>query len=109
MRPRPSYLLFSALALAGLLPLAAAAQDWRSITTMRQFNGEDQLRVDLEYGAGRLTIAPGSVNSLFRATLRYDGNAFQPVNQYRDGLLRLGIEGGSIKGANLKSGRLDLA
>lgn len=100
----------SALALAGVLAIAntANAQDWRTITSLRQYKGEESLQVDVEYGAGNLTIQPSTGNSLYRATLRYDANAFKPVTQYSSGHLRVGIEGGSIKGRNMKSGRLDL-
>jgi hypothetical protein len=100
---------------AGLAVLAlitatpAFAQDWRTVTSLRQFNGEDHLQVNVEYGAGNLVIGPSTGNSLYKATLRYDANSFKPVTQYGDGRLRVGVEGGSIKGRNLKSGRLELS
>ncbi len=100
---------------AGLFVLVAAtaaapagAQDWRTVTSLRQFNGEDALRVIVEYGAGTLSIAPGSSNALYRATMRYDANSFKPVTRYASGVVRLGVDGGSVKGRNLKSGRLDI-
>lgn len=100
---------------AGLLALVllgaaapAFAQDWRTITSLRQYRGEQLLHVNVEYGAGNLSIAPAAGNALYKATLRYDANAFKPVAQYTEGLLRVGVEGGSIKGRNMKSGRLDL-
>lgn len=86
----------------------AAAQDWRTVTSLRQFNGEDALRVVVEYGAGTLSINPASGNTLYRASLRYDANSFKPVARYANGVLRLGVDGGSVKGRNLKSGRLDI-
>lgn len=86
----------------------AAAQDWRTITTMRQLAGEEMLRVDVEYGAGRLEVRPGSNNLLYRANLRYDADVFRPVSNYSNGRLKLGFEGGSIRGRNLRSGHLDL-
>ncbi|HEY0670808.1 MAG TPA: hypothetical protein VGD27_01015 [Longimicrobiales bacterium] len=101
----------SALGLVGLLLSAATpglAQDWRTITSLRQFNGEDELRVVVEYGAGNLTVGPLDGNALYKTTLRYDADAFEPVTQYRNGVLRVGVEGGSVKGRNLKSGRLYL-
>jgi hypothetical protein len=100
-----------AVPLALLLTLAAVpahAQDWRTITSMRQVAGEDMLHVDLEYGAGRLAIRPGASNLLYRANLRYDGDVFRPVTSYKNGRLKLGFEGGNIKGRNLKSGHLEL-
>lgn len=99
-------------ALAIMIVFAAApradAQDWRTITSLRQYQGEALLTVDVEYGAGRLVIAPAASNDLYKATLRYDARRFRPVTQYRDGTLKVGIEGGSIRGRNIKSGRLNL-
>lgn len=100
------------LAWPALLILAAAspsfAQDWRTITSLRQYRNEPSLEVSVEYGAGNLTIGPAAGNALYKATLRYDANSFKPVTQYADGRLRVGVEGGSIKGRNMKAGRLDL-
>ncbi|HEY0305046.1 MAG TPA: toast rack family protein [Longimicrobiales bacterium] len=98
--------LFAVLLLGAASP--AFAQDWRTITSLRQFRNEQQLEVSVEYGAGNLTIAPSTGNSLYKATLRYDADAFKPVTQYSGGRLRVGVEGGSIKGRNMKAGRLDL-
>jgi hypothetical protein len=97
------------LATTIVLSARAEAQDWRTITSMRSAKGEASLNVDVEYGAGRLFITPAANNALYKATLRYDAKSFKPVTQYTDGRLRVGIEGGSIKGRNMKSGRLDLA
>jgi hypothetical protein len=95
--------------LAGMvLTTAAQAQDWRTITSMRQYKDEKALNVSVEYGAGRLFVAPGAGNALYKATLRYDANTFKPLTSYSEGQLRIGIEGGSVKGRNMKSGRLDL-
>ena len=85
------------------------AQDWKTIHMARQFAGEDVLRVNVEYGAGELTIGPGTEGMLFRGMLRYDGSVFRPLNEYDNGQLRIGIQGGSIKGRNMKAGKLDLS
>lgn len=96
-----------------MLTVAAAsslqAQDWRTVTSSRQFKGEDALRVVVEYGAGSLTIAPGDAASLYKATLRYDADSFRPITQFEDGRLKVGIDGGTIRGRNMRSARLDLA
>lgn len=101
----------SALAAFALLGIAstAQAQDWRTVTSLRQYRDEAELAVEVEYGAGRLTIGPASSEALYRALLRYDANAFKPVTRYGDGRLRLGIEGGSLRGRHLKDARLDLS
>jgi hypothetical protein len=105
---KKSWLFVSASLFTLMAAAPAWAQDWRTITSLRQFKGEDALRVIVEYGAGNLFIAPAAGNSLYKATLRYDADSFRPVTQYADGKLRVGVEGGSVKGRNLKSGRLDL-
>lgn len=100
------FALVALLALA--LPASAAAQDWRSVTYLRQASGEDRLRVNVEYGAGRFEVQPASAETLYRANLRYDSEVFRPVSHYRDGELRIGVDGGNIRGRNLKSGHLQL-
>lgn len=107
---RSAIALACAIAIAGSVGATrAGAQDWRTITSLRQFKGEAALRVDVQYGAGRLYISPGEAASLYKATLRYDASHFKPLTQYADGRLKVGIEGGSIKGRNMKAARLDLA
>ena len=85
------------VAAIGAVRSDAAAQDWRTINSMRRVGSEESLRVNVEYGAGRLTISPGAENSLYKAMLRYDANVFRPMNRYEAGELDIGIEGGSIK------------
>lgn len=100
----------SLAALAVALPGAVQAQDWRTVTSMRQFDGEDRLSVDVEYGAGRLSIEPAERGVLYRAELRYDARIFRPELDYRGGRLNVGLDG--RKGIDLNSddgGRLDLA
>lgn len=93
-----------------LLPSSATAQDWRTVTSTRQPAGESAFQVEVEYGAGELTIAPADQAVLYRSTLRYDADSFRPVTTFSDGRLQLGIEGGrnlkSLKGNN--KARLDL-
>lgn len=99
---------FLAGLVAFVVPRATAAQDWRTITSLRQVNGEDLLRVDVEYGAGTFEVAPAGTNELYRVHLRYDADVFQPVLTYRGDRLKVALQGGNIHGRNLKSGRLNL-
>lgn len=98
-----------AIGIAGAGPNLSYAQDWRTVTSLRQLKNEQSLDVNVEYGAGKLFIAPGEGNTLYKATLRYDADHFKPVTSYSEGRLRVGIEGGSVKSHNVKAGRLDLA
>lgn len=95
-------------ALALLVPRPALGQDWHTASFARQAAGEDQLRVDVEYGAGQLKLAPGAPGTLYRASLRYDADAFKPKVTYAATRLRFGMEGGNARGRNLKEGLLDL-
>jgi len=107
---RSAIALLCAIAAGASLDVSRAeAQDWRTITSLRQYKGESELRVHLQYGAGRLYIAPGEATSLYKSTLRYDASHFKPFTQYADGRLWVGVEGRSIKGHNMKASRLDLA
>jgi hypothetical protein len=103
---RRSFALLAALGLG--LPHAATAQDWRTITSMRQVGREDQLTVDLEYAAGQLDLVPGRKGVLYRSTLRYDADVIQPHLSYRNETLKLGLEDVRARGRNMKSGQLRL-
>jgi len=91
-----------ALVVAGLLPAAAAAQDWKTVTQVRQRAGEDELRVNVQYGAGKLRVRPARGNTLYRATLEYDADLFDPITRYRDERLTVGVES---RGEGIKLGR----
>jgi len=88
--------------------IPATAQDWRTITSMRQRADEEVLRVEVQYGAGRLELAPGSAGSLYRANMRYDAETVRPLMSYRSALLRVGVDDLRVRGRNLKSGHLQL-
>ena len=101
----PTWALLLLVALPGLL----AAQDWRTLARGREYAGEEALEVNLEYGAGRLVIAPAAKGVLYRASLRYDADVFSPTMDYGSNALHIGIGDGNIKGKrNMKGGLLDL-
>ena len=101
--------LMAALLLA-FVPVQGAAQDWREVTSLRQRSDEATLDVHVRYGAGRLRIAPGSAGELYRVDLRYDSEAFEPVTEYRNGSLEVGVEGSGrgVKLRNNESGEMSL-
>lgn len=104
--PRTGLAFLAGLALA--IPLSASAQNWRTITSMRQVGREDVLRVDIEYGAGQLDIGAARPGVLYRSMMRYDADVIHPEMSFRNGRLRIGLENVRVRGRNLKSGRLDL-
>jgi hypothetical protein len=103
-------LLIAGLAL-GVIPAQARAQDWRNVTSFRQRAQESRLDVHVRYGAGMLSILPGGAGELYRTDIRYDSDTFEPVTDYRDGRLEVGVEGRGkgIKIRNTESGEMKLA
>lgn len=92
-RPLPTLVLAAALLLGAAAP--ARGQEWRTLTSARQVQGERALRVDLTYGAGELRVQPAAGPLLYRLQMRYDERQFRPVTAYDRGAgrLRLGVEG----------------
>lgn len=100
------------LGLGGALSASpASAQDWRDMSAFRQRSGEERLDVSLRYGAGRLSIEPGTGTELYRFGLRYDSDLFQPIARYRPGRLEVGVEGTgrNLRLKNQQPGELRLA
>lgn len=91
----------TALRLAGVAGLAltlsvpAYGQKWRSVESTRQRADERRLNVEVEYGAGRLTLAPAPRGFLYQMQVRYDEQQFRPVVDFdrASGTLRLGTAG----------------
>lgn len=73
-------------------PLPGSGQSWRTVTMSRQISGEGSLDVRVRYGAGRLDIRPADRGTLYRMHLRYDEETFEPVAEYENGRLELGVD-----------------
>jgi len=102
---------FLVAAVPALLAAATpvAAQDWRTVTSTRQLGSENLLRVDVEYGAGKLIVGAAPEGTLYRSKLRYDQRWFEPTTSFNNGRLRIGVDAGRIRGRNIEAGLLDLA
>jgi hypothetical protein len=59
----------------------------------RQLSGERELDVRIRFGAGRLSVERAEPGTLYRMHLRYDEESFEPVAEYQDGRLDLGVDG----------------
>lgn len=84
--------------LLAVAPAVAGAQETTEVRSARRDLGQaERLEVDVEYAAGRITIARADRGYLYQSYLRYDASRFEPVAEWsRDdaaGRLRLGIEG----------------
>src|SRR5690606_13995829 len=68
------------LAVGSLLVAGAAhGQSWRTMTSARQVWDEQPVSVNLQYGAGELTVRPGDEPMLYRMELRYDEETTTPL------------------------------
>lgn len=97
MWPERRRALLVTLVVAAALPGAAVpaqGQAWRTLTSVRQTQGEQALDVNVAYGGGDLRVRPGEPGLLYRMQLRYDERQVRPVAEYdrEGGRLRLGVE-----------------
>ena len=59
----------------------------------RGYAGEEQLRAEVQYAAGKLHIAPASSGALFEMALKYDPTRFRPIGESGpEGTVRIGAE-----------------
>lgn len=104
-----------AIAVGALAAARADAQDMRQTSASRQRGNEADLSVHVGFGVGRFFLKPGPEEVLYRARLRYDAEAFEPVMRYDAAgrRVRLGIEGLNGRGRgwdrdNLPEQRLEV-
>jgi len=89
-----------ALALAALvlscvsaaLPSPAAGQTWEDLSASRRVTDRESTSVKVRYGAGALQIRAGEGDLLYRMSMKYDSDRFEPVVDYAPGRLRIGTE-----------------
>ena len=77
---------------AAVAPGLLAGQSWRTVTTSRLIEDNDEVRVFVEYGAGSLTVRAADGGVLYHMNLRYDEEIFEPVSDFSRDRLRLGVE-----------------
>jgi hypothetical protein len=103
--------VLAAAGLALVWPALAAGQSWRTITSSRQLEDNDEVRVYVEYGAGHFKLQSADDGLLYSMSLRYDEEAFEPITDFSGDRLRIGVEtvGRGIKlGRRNGDGELDL-
>lgn len=93
-----------------MTPMIAQGQEWRTVTMSRQLERNDEIRVQVEYGAGRFTVRSVDEGLLYRMHLRYDEEHFEPIADLSGDRLRLGVEslGRSIRVGKREAGELEL-
>lgn len=79
------------------------AQSMRTVTMSRQLEDNEEVQVFVEYGGGRFTVQPADQGLLYRMNLRYDEERYEPVAEYSDHRLHVGLE--SIRRSRFRGGR----
>jgi len=92
MRNRLQAVLAAGVLVAAVADQPVEAQSMRTVTMSRQIGDDDEVRVSVEYGAGRFSVRPVGEGLLYRMNLTYDEDAFEPVAEYSGNRLDLGIE-----------------
>ena len=82
----------SAMALVAWMPSSVQGQSWRTVTMSRQVADESELDVRVAYRAGMLRVRSADSGVLYHMQLRYDEELFEPVAEYENGHLELGID-----------------
>jgi hypothetical protein len=82
--------------LVGLLTTAAAApvqaQSTRTVTMSRQLEDRDPVQVSVEYSVGRFSVRAVDEGLLYRMNLTYDEDRYEPVAEYSDHRLQVGLD-----------------
>ncbi len=100
-----------ALMMIGAGAMRADGQDWRTVTMSRQIESEQDLDVEVRYGAGQFTVGAAETGTLYRMQMRYDEEVFEPMVERHGSSLRIGTEsvGRRIRlGKDRASGEMDL-
>lgn len=70
-----------------------AGQTWRDVTLSRVLGSQEALEVRVRYGAGEFDLrSTDDVDLLYDMELRYDEEQFEPVAEYSDGSLEVGVQ-----------------
>ena len=87
---RRALLAASAGALA--IPAAVGAQSMRTVTMSRQLEDNQPVRVAVEYASGNFSIGALDDGLLYRMSLSYDEDHFEPIAEYSNHRLHLGVD-----------------
>ena len=77
---------------AALWPAAVHAQSWKEVTMSRQLEGTAPVRARVAYGAGRFSLSSTSEPLLYRMSIRYDEDKFEPRAELSGDRLIIGVE-----------------
>ena len=112
MRKSVSTWLWVALVMGMSVVQAAHGQSRRTLTMSRQVEDEENVDVNVQYGAGRFSVGPAEAGVLYHMQIEYDEDIFEPVAEYRGSSLRIGTEGLGRRvwlGRDQSAGEMELA
>jgi hypothetical protein len=72
-----------AAAVVALTPAGLAAQSYQTTTQARRLEGTAPLTVHVDYAVGRFRFTPGEAKQLYRVSLTYDEDLFDPTIEYQ--------------------------
>jgi len=109
-------MLLISTSFTALLASPAAGQTGSGAPVVSQFErsvrGESALRVEVQFGAGSLSLGVADAGLLYRARIQTHEGRTLPVHEYRDGRLRVGNESaegaGRLRAARGETPSLDL-
>jgi hypothetical protein len=104
--------LLAALAVAGVVwPVHADGQSWREATMSHRLESSEPVRAQISYGAGTFGLRATEEPLLYRVSLRYDEDAYEPLIEYSGDRLEIGMEGSGRRfsfGRGSSGGSMDL-
>ena len=112
MRKSVSTGLWVALVVSLSVAGAAHGQSRRTVTMSRQVEDEQNVDVNVQYGAGRFSVGPAQAGVLYHMQIEYDEDVFEPIAEYRGSSLRIGMEGLGRRvrlGRDQTAGEMELA
>ncbi len=81
------------VAAATIWPASAGAQTWKEVTMSRHLEGTAPIRAQVSYGAGTFSLSATSEPLLYRMSIRYDEDKFEPRAELSGNRLIIGVEG----------------
>ena len=93
MSDRTLRLLLLPLTLAVVTPAHGTAQSWKEATMSRQLEGAGPIEARVSYGAGTFSLAATAEPLLYRMSVRYDEESFEPRAELSGNQLVIGLEG----------------
>jgi len=84
------------------------AQTMRTVTMSRMLEDDGEVHVSVQYGAGTFSVRSVGERLLYRMNLRYDEERHEPVAEYSDHRLSVGVESIGRRHGSREGGELAL-